>query len=84
MKILKRAVWTYVFTCRLCKSELEAEAADVKQGYFGANYGGDVPQRRFYVDCAVCGDTHQIHDSIVPPDVQEAAKIRQTLEREKR
>lgn len=73
MKILKRRPWGHKFTCRGCKSELEAEPSDVRLGRFGGGYceSGDL---KYYVTCAVCGTDHTIADSKVPQDVQNGAK----------
>lgn len=45
--------WKYVFSCKECKSKLEADVGDVKLGEFGGNYAesGDL---RYYVSCPEC------------------------------
>ena len=55
MKIVDEKPSGFEFECRGCKSRLLAEVEDVKVGYFGANYGGDTPDREYYVTCPVCG-----------------------------
>jgi hypothetical protein len=53
MKVLKKVPWTHSFTCAGCKSELEAEAVDVRCGTFGGSYceSGD---EGYYVTCPEC------------------------------
>ena len=73
MKVLKRVPWSHKFTCKGCKSVLEAEPSDVRLGEFGACMG-DSGEMKYYVTCTVCGDDHVLKDSQVPQDVQNGAE----------
>lgn len=72
MKIVDGKPFEYQFACRACKSELIAEADDIQIGYFGPNYGGETPERRYYVTCPVCGTDHVLPFT-PPPNVRHAA-----------
>lgn len=48
MKIIKRVPWGLKFVCTGCKSELEAEADDIRY------YCSD-DDSSFYCECVVCG-----------------------------
>lgn len=64
MKVLKRVPWAYKFTCKGCKSELVAEANDVKVTNFEEdNY--------HYVECPGCGTQHKFMNAwkTLPPKV---------------
>lgn len=74
MKVIDEKPFNFEFECRCCHSRLAAEASDVKVGYFGANYGGDTPERGYYVDCVVCGTTRQLdYYKETTPNVRELA-----------
>jgi|GEM_PF-3567571 len=77
MKIVQERPFNYEFTCRSCKSQLIAEAEDVLVGYFGANYGGDRPERLYYVTCSVCGTDKTLEDGKVPPKVRAMADLKE-------
>lgn len=66
--------WTKQVTCKArgCGSVLELEAADVKPGAFGANYGGDSPELKFYVECPSCAHPVFIDTSDLPRAVYDA------------
>lgn len=70
MKIVHERPFSYEFTCRGCKSQLVAETEDVQVGYFGANYGGDSPEREYCVTCPICGTDHIIERSRTTPNVR--------------
>lgn len=36
---------------------MEVEKEDLKTGWFGANYGGETPDKLEYVNCPECGKT---------------------------
>ena len=75
MKVLKRVPWSYKFTCKGCKSVLEAEGSDVREGRFGGvAYAGELGDLHFYVQCSVCGTDRIINDKDVPQDIQNSAK----------
>ena len=75
MKVIKRVPWSHKFTCRGCKSELEAEPNDVRFGEFGAvAYAGESGEMKFYVRCTVCESDHILKDSVVPQDIANGAK----------
>jgi len=63
--------WHHQLRCIGCGAVLEVESADVHIGRFGANYGGDTPEERFYVECIVCG-TECVLQSVPPRIAQEA------------
>lgn len=73
MKIVDEKPYNFEFECRGCRSRLAAEIGDVKVGYFGANYGGDTPERRYYVECPVCGTNRVLEWNGVTPKVREQA-----------
>jgi hypothetical protein len=73
MKVIDSRPFSFAFECRACGSKLEAEAADVKVGYFGPNWGGETPERLYYVSCVVCGTDRTLPCGKVPPLVQELA-----------
>lgn len=73
MKVVDEKPFGIEFVCQVCKSKLIAEADDVKVGYFGANYGGDSPERKYYVECAVCGTIRILKISEITPKVRERA-----------
>jgi DNA-directed RNA polymerase subunit RPC12/RpoP len=73
VKITREQPFGFEFECRGCKSQLVAEIGDVKVGYFGANYGGDSPEREYYVDCPVCGTHRILKYNEVTPKVREQA-----------
>lgn len=73
MKIVDEKPYGIEFNCQACKSQLIAEIDDVKVGYFGANYGGDVPTRQYYVECPVCGTHRILKYSELTPKVRETA-----------
>lgn len=76
MKIIKPPPpWSYTFTCKACKAELEAEASDVRLGSFGGvAYAGESGEWKHYVICSNCHTDHIISDSKIPKDVQNKAK----------
>lgn len=44
--------------CKGCHSTIEADdPADVKMGWFGANYGGESPDKELYLACPICGSS---------------------------
>lgn len=49
------------FDCAGCHSDVVAGVADVRYAWFGANYGGDRPEKRYFVPCPSCG-----HDNMLP------------------
>lgn len=63
MKVLKHVPWTYNFWCSMCKSNLEAEPADVM--YTDYEEAGE-----WYVKCAVCEEKHVIDPARIPRAVQ--------------
>ncbi len=73
MKIVDEKPFNFRFQCRSCTSRLVAEIDDVKVGYFGANYGGDTPDREYYVECPVCGTTRILKYNETTPKVRERA-----------
>ena len=73
MKVVDEKPFGYEFECRGCKSRLVAEMDDVQVGYFGANYGGDTPDREYYVECSVCGTIRILRWNEVTPKVRAAA-----------
>lgn len=66
MEILSEKPFSYDFECRDCGSSLRASASDLKTGMFGANYGGETPNREFYVECPVCGAHRVVDRKLVP------------------
>lgn len=58
-KILEEKPW-WIFTCKSCKSKIQAEPGDVKLGSKGANYGGDTPEAMWYVPCPKCGQIMEV------------------------
>ena len=72
VRVVKEVPWQWRFTCQQCRSTLEAEASDICRGFFGANYGGDRPEPRYYVICPVCGEKNFVPDSHVPTVVSAA------------
>ncbi len=57
MKVITPAASEFKrLTCNTCKAVLEIDIADVKIGYFGANYGGETPDKEQYVECPECGN----------------------------
>lgn len=73
MRIVNAKPYEFEFECRDCGSKLIAEADDVKVGYFGANYGGDSPERQYYVQCPICGTQRVLHENQTTPDVRKSA-----------
>lgn len=73
VKIVNEHPFGFEFECRGCKSQLVAEITDVKVGYFGANYGGDSPDREYYVSCLVCGTDRILKYNETTPKVREQA-----------
>lgn len=71
MKVTKRSKWTRTLRCKGCKSELEIEADDVRQGDFGCGYGDD-HDFKFYVHCAVCKEVNFV--GALPGHVEELAQ----------
>lgn len=80
MKVIKRVPWSYTFTCKGCKSELECEPADI--GFWRWTYF-DESGSSYYADCAVCGDRHEIPYSKLPSDVRKGAEERYAASRTK-
>mgnify|MGYP000384899117 CR=1 FL=1 len=74
MKVTNRIEWSHAYTCKGCKSEVVAEASDVRFGRFGSF---DEYEDTFYVDCCVCGErlrwTYPKANDI-PPNVQRDAR----------
>jgi len=66
--------WSGMLQCRACPAILEIHTDDVRIGFFGANYGGDSPEQKFFVECIVCGTENIVR---VPPKVVAAALARQ-------
>lgn len=56
--------WGPGFTCGGCKSVLKLSEADVEIGFFGANYGGDRPEREYCYTCVLCGKDNIISSHI--------------------
>ena len=77
MKIIEEKPFLKRYKCRECKSTLEADIDDVQVGYFGANYGGDTPDREYYVECPVCGDERILKDSEVTGKVRRVADAKE-------
>jgi C4-type Zn-finger protein len=73
MKIVDEKPFNFGFECRVCKSQLVAEIDDVKVGYFGANYGGDTPDREYYVTCPVCETDRILKYNETTPKVRQRA-----------
>jgi hypothetical protein len=73
MRVIEEKPFNVEFECRCCKSKLQAEPEDVKIGYFGANYGGDTPDREYYVTCPVCGTDKILKHNELTPKVRELA-----------
>jgi len=73
VKIVQEQPFGFEFECRGCRSQLVAEIADVKVGYFGANYGGERPVRKYYVSCPVCGTDRVLEYNQTTPKVREQA-----------
>lgn len=64
MKVIKEVPWEHPFTCTGCKSELIAEASDVRYTNFeDGNY--------HYAECPSCGTRHEFKHahSTLPPKV---------------
>lgn len=75
MKVIKRVPWSHQFTCRGCKSVLEAEPSDVRLGEFGGvAYAGESGEMRFYASCSVCGTNYFFKNGSLPQDIQNDAK----------
>lgn len=77
MRIIEEKPFEIEFECRVCKSRLVAEAEDVQVGYFGANYGGDTPERGYYVTCPVCETIRQLDRDHVTPKVRALAESKE-------
>jgi len=77
VKIIDEKPFGFEFECEGCKSRLNAEADDVRVGYYGANYGGDQPTRGYYVICPVCETEKRLKDTDVPPKVRTLAKLKE-------
>jgi uncharacterized protein YlaI len=77
VKIIDEKPFGFEFECESCKSRLQAEADDVRIGYYGANYGGERPVRGFYVKCPVCETEKRLEDSDVPPKVRTLAQLKE-------
>lgn len=75
-RVISSTAWSHTFVCRRCQAVAEAETADVRFGYFGANYGGESPQPAFYVVCPACGSNHFLADAAITPNVAKAARER--------
>lgn len=73
MKVLEELPYGFEFTCDGCGSRLAAEASDVKVGYFGPSWGGETPERHYYVTCVVCGTNRLLESDQLTPRVQELA-----------
>lgn len=73
MKVVREQPFNLEFECRSCKSQLVAESGDVQVGYFGANYGGDTPDREYYVTCPVCGTIRILKYNELNPKVRAEA-----------
>lgn len=73
VKIVKEQPFEYEFTCNGCGSQLIAEIDDVKVGNFGAGYGGDLPERGYYVTCPVCDTDKKLDRSETTPKVRQVA-----------
>ncbi|HYG84455.1 MAG TPA: hypothetical protein VD907_06290 [Verrucomicrobiae bacterium] len=67
----------YEFDCTSCRSKLIAEPQDIRVGYFGANYGGDQPERSYYTECVVCGQTRRISASRLSKAARDQADARE-------
>lgn len=62
--------WSYTCSCRGCQSVLQADAGDIRVGWFGANYGGESPDEHFYLVCPVCGTQNLLpRSTAMPPAV---------------
>lgn len=79
MKIIKEpkaSDWSYQFTCKKCKAELEANATDIS--YFYSQSDGPYPSSEVYsVSCPVCQDSQGIPHDKMTEIVKIEAKKRQ-------
>jgi C4-type Zn-finger protein len=73
VKIVDEKPFGFEFECSGCKSRLVAELEDVQVGYFGANYGGDRPERTYYITCPVCGTDKTLRHNEVTPKARAMA-----------
>lgn len=76
MEIVEEKPYKYHFDCKCCQSKLIADSNDVHIGSFGASYGGESGERRYYVVCPVCETNNLLEDADVPPKVQNIARAR--------
>ena len=88
MRILKKGTpieetWPKTVTCRLCRSELEIEIADLIHGWYTSSYDsyGDTSSPGVYVHCPVCppGErgVQQVRVSDVLPETIRAVELKQ-------
>lgn len=54
VKIVEEKAFGLQFVCAKCSSTIEIACEDVLVGWFGANYGGETPDKKYYVCCPVC------------------------------
>lgn len=73
MKIIEYHPWKFAFTCAGCKSELEAEAKDVKVESVGCF---DEFETVYSVACTQCGTHAKVPHSRITPVVMHLAKRR--------
>ena len=71
------AKWQFKHTCS-CGAELVCYQEDLKVGSFGANYGGDTPERLPYFECPCCAKEITLSWSRVPRNL--AGKNRSQLD----
>ena len=69
MKILEAKPWSHVINCKVCKSKLEIEENDVKEGEFGGSYC-DSGEPHPYVVCPVCESHNIIPRNKITPKIE--------------
>lgn len=65
----KPPMWQHKHTCT-CGAELVAFREDLKIGGFGANWGGDTPERLPYFECPCCFKNITLNWGQVPRNLE--------------
>lgn len=74
MEIIKKVEWGYEFTCHACKSELRANASDLKFAKVHCYDGSSDPV--YYFVCLSCGTDRNLDresEAKIPPHIRVAA-----------
>lgn len=72
VKVLREHPW-WRFNCPNCLSHLEASPTDVEYAWFGANWGGESPEKRFYVSCPICGENNFVPNDKLTNAIEQQA-----------